>query len=212
MPTETLVTNGDPTAGYGNPSQRSPYSICTPRISLSWISCTNRKPRRANLVRSPWWSAACRLCRKIMLQVRIIWRETGAKSYSSKENSDLLLRQHIRRANGTHGLIKLIRKRDISNNQDVWCSAASASRVHTSFLLLLHILGNQKVRHWVSFQYRNFYTKFHENWTTVPPKRQLTFNGLHGVVSLKIAIIITTAVRTSNPTCSLYNLTWRFAH
>jgi hypothetical protein len=34
----------------------------------------------------------------------------------------------------------------------------------------------------------------------VPPKRQLTFNGLHGIVSQKIEVFITTAVRTSNPT------------
>jgi hypothetical protein len=31
----------------------------------------------------------------------------------------------------------------------------------------------------------------------VPPKRQLTFNGLHGVISQKIALFITAAVRTS---------------
>jgi hypothetical protein len=34
----------------------------------------------------------------------------------------------------------------------------------------------------------------------VPPKRRLTFNGLHGVISQKIELFITTAVRTSNPT------------
>jgi hypothetical protein len=33
----------------------------------------------------------------------------------------------------------------------------------------------------------------------VPPKRRLTFNGLHGVISQKIVLFITT-VRTSNPT------------
>jgi hypothetical protein len=33
----------------------------------------------------------------------------------------------------------------------------------------------------------------------VPPKRRLTFNGLHGVISHKIELFITTAVRTSNP-------------
>jgi hypothetical protein len=32
----------------------------------------------------------------------------------------------------------------------------------------------------------------------VPPKRRLTLNGLHGVISQKIALFITTAVRTSN--------------
>jgi hypothetical protein len=34
----------------------------------------------------------------------------------------------------------------------------------------------------------------------VHPKVQLTFNGLHGVISQKIELFITTAVRTSNPT------------
>jgi hypothetical protein len=33
----------------------------------------------------------------------------------------------------------------------------------------------------------------------VPPKRRLTFNGLHGVISQKIVLFITTAVRTSDP-------------
>jgi hypothetical protein len=37
---------------------------------------------------------------------------------------------------------------------------------------------------------------------TFPPKRQLTFNGLHDVTSIsqKIELLITTAVLTSNPT------------
>jgi hypothetical protein len=33
------------------------------------------------------------------------------------------------------------------------------------------------------------------------PKRPLTFNGLHGVMSKKTELFITTAVGTSNPTC-----------
>jgi hypothetical protein len=37
---------------------------------------------------------------------------------------------------------------------------------------------------------------------SVPPKRRLTFNGLHGVIAQKIQIFITTGVRTSNPTKS----------
>jgi hypothetical protein len=35
----------------------------------------------------------------------------------------------------------------------------------------------------------------------VPPKRRLSSNGLHGVISQKIELFITNAVRTSNPTC-----------
>jgi hypothetical protein len=34
----------------------------------------------------------------------------------------------------------------------------------------------------------------------VPPKRLLTFKGLHSVISQKIELFITTAVGTSNPT------------
>jgi hypothetical protein len=33
----------------------------------------------------------------------------------------------------------------------------------------------------------------------VPPKRLLTLNGLHGVISQKTELIITTGVRNSNP-------------
>jgi hypothetical protein len=36
----------------------------------------------------------------------------------------------------------------------------------------------------------------------VTPKHRLIFNGLHGVISQKIVLFITTAVRTSNPTKS----------
>jgi hypothetical protein len=39
----------------------------------------------------------------------------------------------------------------------------------------------------------------------VPPKRRLTLNGLHGVISQKMVLFITTGVKTSNPilfTCS----------
>jgi hypothetical protein len=34
----------------------------------------------------------------------------------------------------------------------------------------------------------------------VPPKRRLTFNGLHGTISQMIGLFIATTVRTSNPT------------
>jgi hypothetical protein len=36
-------------------------------------------------------------------------------------------------------------------------------------------------------------------WRYVPLKRQLIFNGLHGVISQKIVLFIMTTVRTSNP-------------
>jgi hypothetical protein len=38
----------------------------------------------------------------------------------------------------------------------------------------------------------------------VPPNRRLTFNGLHDVISQKIVLFITTAVRTSNSTWWLW--------
>jgi hypothetical protein len=38
----------------------------------------------------------------------------------------------------------------------------------------------------------------------VPPKRQLLHNGLHGVISQKMILFITTAVKTSNPTQFFY--------
>jgi hypothetical protein len=34
----------------------------------------------------------------------------------------------------------------------------------------------------------------------VPPKRRLTLNGLHDVISQKTVFLITTGVKTSNPT------------
>jgi hypothetical protein len=36
----------------------------------------------------------------------------------------------------------------------------------------------------------------------VTPKRRLTFNGIYGVISQKIGLFITSALRTSNPTTS----------
>jgi hypothetical protein len=40
----------------------------------------------------------------------------------------------------------------------------------------------------------------------VPPKRWLTFKGLHGVISQEVELYITTAVRTSNSTNFLWNI------
>jgi hypothetical protein len=42
----------------------------------------------------------------------------------------------------------------------------------------------------------------------VPPKRRLTFNGLHSVISQKIKLFITTVLITSNPT----SLHWDFLY
>jgi hypothetical protein len=37
-------------------------------------------------------------------------------------------------------------------------------------------------------------------WLYGPPKRRLTLNGLHGVISHKMVLFITTSVKTLNPT------------
>jgi hypothetical protein len=37
--------------------------------------------------------------------------------------------------------------------------------------------------------------------SSVPPKRQLTLNRLHDVISQKMILFITTGVRTSDPIC-----------
>jgi hypothetical protein len=39
-----------------------------------------------------------------------------------------------------------------------------------------------------------------EDGGDVPPPREFTLTGLHGVISQKIELSLTTAVRTSNPT------------
>jgi hypothetical protein len=43
----------------------------------------------------------------------------------------------------------------------------------------------------------------------VPPKRQLQLNRLHGVISQKITLFITTTVETSNPTWWILIAEWR---
>jgi hypothetical protein len=45
------------------------------------------------------------------------------------------------------------------------------------------------------------------NNNNIPPKRRLTFNGLHGVIFHKRELLITTVVRTSNPTRYTYMAT-----
>jgi hypothetical protein len=56
-------------------------------------------------------------------------------------------------------------------------------------------------------RFRGAYCQYQKNkfsekpaWKQVPPKRRLTLNALHGVSSQKMVLLITTAVRTSNPT------------
>jgi hypothetical protein len=46
----------------------------------------------------------------------------------------------------------------------------------------------------------------------VPPKRRLTLNGLHGVISQKIVLFTTTTVRTSNPTNFFYSILFQMWH
>jgi hypothetical protein len=54
-------------------------------------------------------------------------------------------------------------------------------------------------RSWARNQYESFLRPWRWGWY-VPPKHQLTLNGLHGVISQKMVLFITTAVKTSNPT------------
>jgi hypothetical protein len=43
----------------------------------------------------------------------------------------------------------------------------------------------------------------------VPPKRWLKLNGLHSVISQKMILFITTAVKISNPTTNILYYTWQ---
>jgi hypothetical protein len=62
-----------------------------------------------------------------------------------------------------------------------------ASRWQAGFLLNLFL----RPRRWVRY---------------VLPKRRLTLNGLHGVVSQKMVLFITTAVKTSSPNLFYYSV------
>jgi hypothetical protein len=42
----------------------------------------------------------------------------------------------------------------------------------------------------------------------VPPKLRSTFNGLHGIISHRIGLFLTTAVRASYPTCMFLSVTY----
>jgi hypothetical protein len=74
------------------------------------------------------------------------------------------------------------------------CSPLSVNRrfggtyhIHLASCLLAGFLLNLFLRPWGWRRY-------------VPPKRQLTLNRLHSVISQNLILFITTAVRTSNPT------------
>jgi hypothetical protein len=59
----------------------------------------------------------------------------------------------------------------------------------------LHLCLLPPSRHFISWLFLLYW-----RWEHVPPKRRLSFNGLHGVISQKIEIFTTTAVRTSDVT------------
>jgi hypothetical protein len=77
------------------------------------------------------------------------------------------------------------------------CSSLSANR-HFEGTYRLHLQGR-----------RNKFSKKPESkqmtrWRRyVPPKFRLTLNGLHGVISQNMVLIITTAVKISNPTIKM---------
>jgi hypothetical protein len=60
---------------------------------------------------------------------------------------------------------------------------------------------NQRESKWKHAGFLLIFSPWRWKWY-VPPKRQLTLNGLHGVIYQKIVFLITTAVRTSNHTSS----------
>jgi hypothetical protein len=43
-----------------------------------------------------------------------------------------------------------------------------------------------------------------QNFLTTEEERRVQLNGLHGIISQKTILFITTAVKTSNPTSSLF--------
>jgi hypothetical protein len=54
---------------------------------------------------------------------------------------------------------------------------------------------------------RNKFSKKPASRQVFPPKHRLKINGIHGVLSQKIILFITTAVKTSSPsTCNLYEI------
>jgi hypothetical protein len=82
-------------------------------------------------------------------------------------------------------------------SEDCWKIACNATCFHAGFLLGLFFR---------SWRWRRY----------VPPKRLLTFNGLHCVIFQKIVLIITTVVGTSNPTkgksstrSNIWKINWR---
>jgi hypothetical protein len=59
---------------------------------------------------------------------------------------------------------------------------------------MLYPLERANFNHWAQ---SSLCYLLHARWSRhVPPKRRLTFNRLHGVISQKIELFITTAVRT----------------
>jgi hypothetical protein len=94
----------------------------------------------------------------------------------------------------------------------VWCEEMQDWRVSSSGIW-------RRVVHWVStdvsdeniachllacwFFLLNLFLRPWRWRRYVPPKRRLKPNGLHGGISQKMIIFITTAVKTSNPKCKI---------
>jgi hypothetical protein len=70
-----------------------------------------------------------------------------------------------------------------------WCSPLKVNRCFGG-TCSLHLQGRRIISE------RN---QHESRWQAETPKRQLTFNGLHGIISQKTELFIITAVRTSNP-------------
>jgi hypothetical protein len=76
------------------------------------------------------------------------------------------------------------------NNELIFSSQESKIKKPTRHLFSCWFLARLILRPW---RWRRY----------VPPKHRFTLNGLRGVISRKIVLFITTAVRTSNPTKSM---------
>jgi hypothetical protein len=99
------------------------------------------------------------------------------------------------------------------NKCHVVCSKSTDfSEEHSTSIFMVKASGKQS--HMLSCWFRAWLSLWPWIWRwCVPPKHRLNFSVLHGVISHKKKLVITSAVRTSNPTNfmiprSIYVLCW----
>jgi hypothetical protein len=90
---------------------------------------------------------------------------------------------------------------DNQYGDETWNREVSCTKINTNATYSTKVFGiTEPVCHLLSPWYRTRIIILPWRWWWhVPSKRRLTFNGLHGIISLKIELLLTTAVRTSNP-------------